>query len=297
MRIRVIGLFGLRIIVLTLVVFGLHAIDFWGLSLSEEIRTAPAMLLLVSLLQAAVLSYAILRARWSGWRLVGAVFLVFYGVTTLMVAIEGVYLPDALPPDLVLRLLINGAIIAAIFSPVAVLIQGRMKPGQEPRETNQRLILPWTQWLWRLVLIAFGWAVLFVVFGALIYLPLARALDPVALQASTSPDLPSWVLPFQMARALLWTILTLPVIRMMKGNWRETGLIVALLFSVLMGSSLLLPTDMSTELQVAHLIEVSGEAFVFGWIVVGLLHRQRRPGPVRRAGTTELTRVPPARSG
>jgi hypothetical protein len=297
MRIRAIVVFGLRIIVLGLVLFGLYSVDFLGLSLSEEARTAPAMLLLVSLLQAAVLSYPILRSRWTGWRLVGAIFSVFYGVTTLMVAIEGGYLRDALPPDLVLHLLVNGAITAAILSPVAVLLHGRMKPAKGSRQTSSRLIMPWNQWLWRLTLIAFSWAVLFVVFGALVYLPLARSLDPAALQASASSDLPRWVLPFQMLRALLWTALTLPVIRVMKGSWWETGLVVALLFSVLMGSSLLMPTDMPTGLQLAHLIEVSGEAFVFGWIVVGLLHRHRGPRHVEQSGTTGLSGVPTTRSG
>jgi hypothetical protein len=257
--------------VLALVLFGLYSVDALGLSLSEEVRAAPARLLLVSLLQAAVLSYAIVRARWWGWRLIGAVLLVFYGVTTLMVAIEGVYLRNALPLDLVIRLVVDGAITAAIFSPLAVLVHGRMKPGRE-EEMNLRLIMPWFQWIWRLALIAFSWAVLFIVFGALVYLPLAGALDPAALRAQDSSDLPTWVLPFQMIRALLWTALTLPVIRMMKGTWWETGLVTALLFSVLMGSNLLMPTDMSSGLQVAHLIEVSGEAFVFGWIVVALLH-------------------------
>jgi hypothetical protein len=258
MRARTVVLSGLRIVVLAFILFGLYSVD------------------LVSLLQAAVLSYPIVRARWRGWRLVGAVFLVFYGVTTLLVAIEGIYLPDALPPDLVLHLLINGAITAAVFSPMAALIHGRIKPEVESQRTNSRLIMPWSQWLWRLTLIAFGWAVLFVFFGALVYLPLARVLDPATLQASASPDLPSWVLPFQMARALLWTALTLPVIRMMKGSWWETGFVTALLFSVLMGSNLLMPTDMSKGLQLAHLIEVSGEAFMFGWIVVGLLHHRHK---------------------
>jgi hypothetical protein len=272
---------GLRIIILALILFGLYSVDFSGLALSQEVRTAPAMLLLVSLLQAAVLSYPILRSRWTGWRLVGAIFLVFYGVTTLMVAIEGVYLPDELPPHLVWHLLVNGAITAAMFSPVAILVHGRMKPTQEPEEPNLRLIMSWSQWLWRLAVIALSWAVLFVFFGALVYLPLAHALDPTALQALVSPDLPSWVLPFQMIRALLWTVLTLPVIRMMKGSWWETGFVTALLFSVLMGSNLLMPTGMPVGLQLAHLIEVCGEAFVFGWIVVGLLHRRRESRDTR----------------
>jgi hypothetical protein len=276
MRARAIVLFGLRSIVLALILFALYAVDFSERSLSEQARTAPAMLLLVCLLQAAVLSYPIVRARWSGKRLAAAILLVFYGVTTLMVAVEGVYLPDALPPDLVWHLLINGAIVATVFSPLAVLLCGRMKPGAESGEPNLQLVMPWSQWLWRLAVIAFGWALLFVVFGAMVYLPLADALAPAALQASASPDLPAWVLPFQMVRALLWTALTLPVIRMMKGKWWETGLVIALLFSVLMGSNLLMPTGMPAGLQFAHLIEVSGEAFAFGWVVVGLLQRRHK---------------------
>ncbi len=276
MKAKAMVLFALRILVLALILFGLYSVDVLGLSLSEGVRTGPAMLLLVSLLQASVLSYVVVRARWSGWRLAGAIFLVFYGVTTLMVAIEAVYLPAALPVDLVLHLLVNGAITAAVFSPMAVLIHGRMRSTGEPEQTNLRLMMPWYQWLWRCALIAFSWAVIFAVFGALIYLPLADALDPAASQASASSELPAWVLPFQMIRALLWTALTLPVIRMMKASWWETGLIVALLFSVLMGSNLLMPTDLSTGLQFAHLIEVSGEAFVFGWIVVGLLHHRHK---------------------
>lgn len=277
MRVKGLIFGGLRIIVLALILFGLYSVDFSGLTLSEEVRTAPGMLLLVSLLQAAVLSYPILRARWSGWRLAGAISLLFFGVTTIMVAVEGVYLPDELPPHLVRHLLVNGAITAAILSPVAILIHGRMKPTQEPGEANLRLLMSWSQWLWRLAVIAFCWAGLFVIFGALVYLPLAHALDPTALQALVSPNLPSWVLPFQMIRALLWTVLTLPVIRMMKGNWWETGFVTALLFSVLLGSNLLVPTGMPVGLQLAHLIEVSGEAFVFGWIMVGLLHRRTEP--------------------
>ena len=144
MKAKAMVLFGLRILVLALILFGLYSVDVLGLSLSEGVRTAPAMLLLVSLLQAAVLSYAVVRARWSGWRLAGATFLVFSGVTTLMVAIEGVYLPDTLPLDLVIHLLVNGALTAAVFSPVAVLLHDRMKPEEESEETNLRLDMPWS---------------------------------------------------------------------------------------------------------------------------------------------------------
>jgi hypothetical protein len=267
-----------RILVLTLILFGFYSLDVFGLTLVEEAKTAPGMLLLIAFLHTAVLSYPIIRSRWNGWKLAAAMFSVFYGVTTLMVAIEAVYLPEVLPPDVVLRLLVNGAITAAVFSPLAVLIHGRMKKdGESHQETNPRLTMSWIQWVWRLAVIAFSWAVLFVVFGALVYLPLAGYLAPVGLAEQATAEVPPWVLPFQIVRALLWTALTLPVIRMMKGHWWETGLAVALLFSVLMGGNLLRPMDMPVGLQAAHFIEVFGENFVFGWIVAGLLSTGRRP--------------------
>jgi transketolase len=104
------------------------------------------------------------------------------------------------------------------------------------------------------------------------------------LEEQPTPEVPAWVLPFQAVRALLWTAVTLPVIRAMKGRWWETGLAVALLFSVLMGGNLLQPTDMPTGLQAAHFVEVFGENFVFGWVVVGLLSAGRRPALSTAAG-------------
>ena len=274
MKAKTTVLLGLKVIILAFILFGLYSIDFLGLSWVEETQAAPASLLLVSLLHAAVLSWPILRSRWTGWRPVAAIFLVFYGVTTLMVAIEAVYLPEALPLDLVVRLVVNGAITAAVLSVLAVLILGRMRESAEAQEPNPRLIMPWTQWLWKLALIGFSWVVLFILFGALVFLPLAGRLAPAALEEYTNMEMPAWILPFQALRAVLWAALTLPVIRMMRGRWWETGLAVVLLFSVLMGANLLRPTGLPVGLQVAHLVEVFGENLLFGWIVVWLLHRR-----------------------
>jgi hypothetical protein len=197
----------------------------------------------------------------------------FYGVTSLMVAIEAIYLPETLPSDLVVRLVVNGAITAALFAFSVVLIHGRMKRGKEPQESNSRLVMPWTQWIWKLALIGLSWVVLFILFGALVFLPLAGQLAPAVLDEYASLEMPAWVLPFQALRAMLWAVLALPVIRMMKGPWWETGLAVALAFALLMGGNLLRPTDMQIGLQAAHLVEVFGENLVFGWVIVWLLHR------------------------
>jgi hypothetical protein len=85
--------------------------------------------------------------------------------------------------------------------------------------------------------------VLFILFGASVFLPLARRLAPADLEEYSNLEMPIWVLPFQALRGVPWAA-ALPAIRMMKGRWWETELAVALLFSVLMGANLLRPTGL-----------------------------------------------------
>jgi hypothetical protein len=198
----------------------------------------------------------------------------FYGVMYLMTAIEAVYLPQILPPHLVLTLLVNGAITAAVFSIVAVWIHGRMRGDGEGQEPNQRLVMPWTQWVWKLALSAFSYVLLYILFGVVVFLPLAGALDPKALAEASALSLPSWLIPFQAVRGLMWALLALPVIRMMRGRWWEAGLAVALSFAVVMSANQLMALGMPVGLQIAHIAELFGENFALGWIVVWLLHRR-----------------------
>lgn len=88
--------------------------------------------------------------------------------------------------------------------------------------------------------------------------------------ASVLRDQPSLVL-LQVGRALLWTAIAAPIIRMMKGKWWEAPLAVALLFAVT-NSQLLLPNPlMPYDVRMAHLLETTTSNFLFGWLVVMLL--------------------------
>ena len=148
-----------------------------------------------------------------------------------------------------------------------------MKRVEELQEPNRRLFIPWKEWFWKLILIMVIYVAIYLSFGMFVFMPLAgKAFQEYygALQ------LPPWILPFQMMRAMIWTALALPIIRMMKGEWWEVGLAVALLFSVLMGFLLLLPNPyMPDTIRMAHFVEVSSSNFLFGWIVVWLLNRHQ----------------------
>lgn len=152
MNAKTIAICGLKVIALAVIMFvcfivatiisGVSTPSASGRPPVDE-RAALPILLLVSLLQAAVLAYLILRSRWSGWKLIGAVFLAFYGLSTIVTQIESVvYLPTQLPPGLIPKLFVMGAITAALFSPVSVLIMGKFRQTLTQSGPNLRLVMP-----------------------------------------------------------------------------------------------------------------------------------------------------------
>jgi len=252
----------------------------------DQAGAALAALLTVSILNTAVLAYVIVRSRWAGWKLIITIFFVFYGVTTVMPQIETAYFLTRLPPGMLPRLFVAGAIIAAIFSPLAVLILGKRKPGEDEAkdETHLRLQMPFGDWVGKLSLIVIAYVVIYFTFGYFIAWKSAavRAYygggDPGSLltQMSSVMRETPWLIPLQAVRALLWAAIAVPVIRMMKGKWWETGLAVALLFGVVATCLLLLPNPlMPRDVRMVHLLETATSNFLFGWLVVLVLGGRR----------------------
>ncbi len=249
-----------------------------------EAATTLVALLAVSLLNTLVLGYIILRSRWAGWKLILAIFFVFYGVMTVMPQIETTFFITTLPPGMLPRLFLSGAIIAALFSSLAVLILGKRKSNPEESDKHLRLDMSAGQWVGKLSLIVIVYVVIYFTFGYFIAWknPAVRAYydgsDPGSFSAqirSVLRDTPL-VLPLQAVRAILWTAIAVPVIRMMKGRWWEAELAVALLFAVVMNSQLLLPNPlMPQEVRMVHLLETATSNFLFGWLIVLVLRGWR----------------------
>jgi len=232
-------------------------------------------LLIVSLLNAAVWTYVIRRSSWTGWKLVLAVFVVFYGANTLMPQIETAYFVTRLPPGMLPRLFLAGLIIAAVFAPLAVLILGKTRP--ESQITRVKILAG--SWAWKLALIVIAYLVIYFTFGYFVAWrsPAVRAYyggsDPDSFIAHIASLLRSEPMLFllQAVRALLWTAVAAPVIKMTKGASWESGLAVALLFAVV-NSQLLIPNPlMPPEVRMAHLLETTTSNFIFGWLIVLIL--------------------------
>jgi len=245
---------------------------------AEQATIFPALLAL-SFLNTAVLAYLVYRSRWTGWKLALTLCFVIFGVTTVMPQIETavfVSLPNGLLP----RLFIAGFLFAAIFSPLTVLVLGKRNAHDTTHADVYLLPQSAGQWIWKLSVIAVVYVLLYFTFGYFVawqspavrsYYNGTDAGNFFAQMAHTVRDSP-WLLLLQFFRGLLWTALAVPVIRMMKGNWWEAGLAVALLFGVVMNTQLLLPNPlMPKDVRMAHLLETAVSNFIFGWLLVWIL--------------------------
>ncbi len=276
----------LRVIALTIILFICFGVSAGVVGLAANSQTpgqpgaGAVPLLIVCFLETAVLTYLILRSRWSGWRLVATIFFVFYGVTTFMPQIESAVFLTHLPPGILPRLFLMGALIAAPFSVLAVLILGKRKAEMVDTERNSRLVIAASEWAWKLVVIAVAYVILYFTFGYFIAWrnPAVReyygGIDPgsfVAQMGTVLRDTP-WLVPFQILRAMFWVALALPVIRMLKGQRTETALAIGLLFSVVMNAQLLLPNPYMPEpVRMAHLVETASSNLIFGFFIGWLL--------------------------
>ncbi len=280
MKSKKISIIGLKIIFLTISLFVIYSIASMisGLGNPEQIQGESAgimaVLFFVLFFQAVVISYPIIKSRWKGWKLVLTIFFVYFGIMTFMSQIETVvflnYLVDVIPHEVIPRLFIQGIIVAGLFSPMAVAVHGKFRDGGEV-QSRKELKISSMEFLGKLILISMIYIIIYFSFGRFVFMPLA---GESFHEYYSGLQLPVWILPFQFIRGILWALIAIPVIRMMNGEWRNSGLAVSLLFSVLMGFLLLLPNPyMPDSIRMAHFVEVTSSNFVFGWIVVLLLHR------------------------
>jgi len=238
------------------------------------------LLFTACLLQTIVLSYVILRSSRTGWRMVGAVFVAFFGAAYLQASLESaVYLRHKFP-GLGLRMLLVGAITTAVFSPLAVAILSRFRDGSESRAAPRRAIAAWKA---PAVVVAFLVAYYTCGYYIAWQSPFVREFyggtDPgsffkqLAWVWSTTP----WMYFFQAFRGLIYFFIALPVVWMLKREPWEVGLAVALLFSVVGSALLILPNPLMGEaVSRVHLVETLVANSVFGWYTGWLLSRRAR---------------------
>ena len=247
---------------------------------------ATTGLLIIALANLLVIAALILASHWSGWKLAGSLALAYYGAVTFMLQIETWYFLSSVTvgAQLLPRLFLMGIPTAFLFIPLAVWILGK---GRATAETspNLALVMPAKQWIWKLAVIAVAYLILYWGAGYFIawqnpelrifYGQPGDALPFFTHTANTLRNDPM-LFPFQILRALLWVCCTLPVIRSSKVNPWWTALLVGLFLSVPTALPLIIENPLMpiASVRMSHLIEGASSNFIFGTIVVWLLHRE-----------------------
>jgi hypothetical protein len=260
-----------------------------GAAASAQPANVLLWLFLASLVQAIVVTYLVLEANWSGWKMAGALFLVSLN-PMLQAAIEGPpYLRGRMPPNIVTQMLIMGVVISALFAPFAVWILGgfrratREVPGERAHGSAAR-------WTGTLAATTVAFIVLYYLCGYYIAWQSAAVRQfysgtteirsfwgQIAWIWSSTP----WMFPRQAGRALLFVGLTLPAVRMLRGGAQRVALGTALMYAVFDGSpGLIMPNPiMPPAVAHTHLVELAVWGLLFGAFVGWSMSRGRAAEP------------------
>ena len=243
-------------------------------------------LLIIALADLLVIAALILTSHWSGWKLAVSLALAYYGAATFVMQVETWYFLSAITvgPQLLTRLFLMGIPTALLFIPLAVWVLGKGRATADAAP-NLTLVIPVQQWIWKLAIIVVVYLALYWGAGYFIawqnpelrafYGQPGEALPFFTHIANAMRDDPL-LFPFQMLRALVWTLCALPVIRGSRVKPWWTALLVGLLFSVPQNVSHILANPLMpiASVRLSHMIETASSTFIFGTLVVWLLHRE-----------------------
>ena len=244
----------------------------------------------IMLCQVLALTLPVTRSRWYGLRLTLVIFVVFFGTQTFMNQIESlIYLGGKMPHGFISGLFLMGLFVAAVFSPIAVLVLGRWRKDAT-LENAGRNRLTIGKCGWRILAAGLVFLCLYYLFGYYIAWQDAdlRAYyggtDPgsfIAQMHSVVSSTP-WMVPIQYLRGLLWVGLGLLIMSSMRGPRWHAGLACALLFSV-PTLYLLLPNPVMPDFpRMTHFIETLPYQFLFGWFLSIFLVKKKGPIDLRQ---------------
>ena len=271
-----------------LFVIGSMAVSGLLPDIASEPGPVPATIgfLIFGLLNTLLIIALILSSRWNGWKLTLVLAFAYYGAVTFMTQIETWYFLSevTVTAELLQGLFIMGLPIAFIYIPLAVLLLGKRK-AKNSEATAATLKIPTKQLLGKVIAIALVYIVLY--WGAGYFIAWQNP-DLRAFYGSPGAIIPFWqhtantlatdpgLLPFQFLRGLLWTLCAIPIVIGSKLSTWSTALLLGLFFTIpqVLGLILENPLMPSASVRLSHMIEGFASNFIFGLIIVWLLHRK-----------------------
>lgn len=261
-----------------------------AMSEAEAVQAARG-LIVVCLFNALVLSFLASRSRWFGWQLVGALWLIYFGVETFMAQIETIYFNQAVQmADVTLLALVGaGAVRAAIIAPAVVLIWGRVRRPPEGAIVQELWPTPWDG---RLMAMAVFYLFVYFLFGYFVAWQWPETRQFYTGTAAIKPfgvhfrelflEEDRFIILFQLLRGVLWTLLAVLIVRLVQLPRWGRALTVALTFVVFFALPVgLFPNPyMPAAVAQSHFVEIVTSMLLFG-IVSGWVMAGQRLVPVR----------------
>ncbi len=282
----------LRIIVLTILYFPIWILG--SMAVGNYFPDAPSEpglvdesigMLILGILNTGLVVGLIVSSRWSGWRLALLLALSYYGSYTFITQIETWYFLTEITvsPELLPRLFVMGLSVPFLYIPLAVLICGKWKATRITRE-NTNMVMPKGQLLLKFGIIAVLYVVIYWSAG---YFIAWQNPELRAFYGSPGEIVPFWehtltsfrntpdLIILQLIRGLLFAVIAIPVIRGSNVKPWLNALLAGLLLAVPhLGHILPNPLMPLASVRFSHMIETAASTFVFGLIIVWLLHRR-----------------------
>ena len=244
-------------------------------------------MLILAIINTVLIVSLIVSSRWNGWRLAFFLALAYYGSFTFLTQIETWYFLSeiTLSPKLLSRLFIMGLSIPIIYIPLAILICKRWKKREDSSESSNH-DMPINEWAIKLGIIAVIYVAIYWLAGYFIAWqnPELRAfygspgeIEPfLSHTLTTFSETPTLIL-LQLVRGILFAAIAIPIILGSKLKPWITGLLVGFLFAI-PHLAHILPNPLMpiASVRLSHMIETATSTFVFGLIIVWLLHRRHR---------------------
>ncbi|HPX75679.1 MAG TPA: hypothetical protein PLW77_03760 [Bacteroidales bacterium] len=256
-----------------------------GLSSEPGLLSQEVGAFVLAIINTFLILALILTSRWRGWRLALFLALAYYGSFTFLTQIETWYfLKDlTVSSDLLPRLFIMGLSVPFVYIPLAVLICKRWKKNDVA--TVKIEFMPIRQLILKLGVIAIVYLVIYWLAGYYIAWqnPELRAfygspgeIQPFFTHAFAQISENPGLILLQLFRGMLFVIIVIPIIIGSNVKPWATALLVGLLFAIPhLGHILPNPLMPVASVRLSHMIETSTSTFVFGLIVVWLLHRKK----------------------
>jgi len=240
--------------------------------MSADSDSSGGLILLYTL----VILYFIYNSQCKGWKMVGTIFLITFGLQYFMSQIETLWFNESInfPIKGIMAVVSGGFIMNLLFSVTATWFTGNFSSLKESSSEKVKFdLMPMVKYFLLLSIIV--WPVIYFLAGYLIAWQFADVrllysgtVEMDSFLSMMKVNVASGLYFFQILRGVLWILIALPALAIIRGSLVRKGVIIGLLFAVLSSSQLLIPNPfMSDMVRMGHLIETAPSNFLWGFII------------------------------